>query len=188
MSVAKAYAKALYEAASETKSPAEIGKTCDELQKQLDQVLQVFDASREAEIALVGPVTTSREKAALMDAISKKIGATVLLERFLHLLAVKGRLALLREVRDVFSEVRLAAEGGVAGRVVSAESMSDEDVDGLAKAFSKKLGKRVAFTVSTDPSLLAGVKVTVNGVTYDGTLRSQLVQLKDRFLSAASSR
>ena len=57
---------------------------------------------------------------------------------------------------------------------------TQEDVEALAKAFGKKLNKRVAFHVSTDPSLLAGMKVTVNGVTYDGTLRSQLQKLRDQ--------
>ena len=64
--------------------------------------------------------------------------------------------------------------------------MSEADVDGLAKAFTTKLGKRVSFTVASDPDLLAGVKVTVNGVTYDGTLRAQLEKLRDQFVSTTA--
>jgi F0F1-type ATP synthase delta subunit len=47
------------------------------------------------------------------------------------------------------------------------------------------LGRKVAFRVSTDPSLLAGVRVTVSGVTYDGTLKAQLEQLKDKISMAS---
>jgi F-type H+-transporting ATPase subunit delta len=88
-------------------------------------------------------------------------------------------------ILESYNSVRLLAEGGVPGRLVAAEPVSDQDVQGLAQAFSKKLGKKVAFQVSTDPSLLAGMKVTVNGVTYDGTLRSQLQRLRDRLVAGA---
>jgi F-type H+-transporting ATPase subunit delta len=87
---------------------------------------------------------------------------------------------MLPEVRDTFSEVRLNAEGGVTGKLVSAEPMTDADVQSLSAAFTRKLGRKVAFRVSTDPGLLAGVRVTVNGVTYDGTLKAQLEQLRDK--------
>jgi F-type H+-transporting ATPase subunit delta len=83
------------------------------------------------------------------------------------------------EIRNAYRSVRLEAEGGVSGRLVSADPLSESDIKGLADAFQRKLGKPVAFRVSTDPSLLAGMKVIVNGVTYDGTLKSQLQQLRD---------
>ena len=63
------------------------------------------------------------------------------------------------------------------------DPLKDSDVQGLAQAYEKKLGKRVEFQVSVDPGLLAGLKVTVNGVTYDGTLRSQLDRLKENLSS-----
>lgn len=184
MSVARTYAKALYEAACEKQGQAAVSKTCDEFEKQLDSLLASLKSSREMEIALVAPITTPREKAALVDAISKKMGLSDLLSRFLNILATKDRLGILKEIRDQLAEVRLEAEGGVSGAVVSAEAMSSQDIEELAKAFGKKLGKRVEFRVSTDPALLAGVKVTINGVTYDGSLRSQLEQLRDRFVAA----
>lgn len=182
MSVAKAYAKALYEAAAEGKGQTELSKTCEELEKQLHAFSSAVNGAKESQIVLEGPITTAREKAALITTIAEKLGLHPLLGRFLILMAHKERLGILAEVADVFTDVRLGAEGGVSGKVVSAESMSEADVDSLAKAFTKKLGKKVAFQVSTDPSLLAGVKVTVNGVTYDGSLRSQLEQLRDRFV------
>jgi F-type H+-transporting ATPase subunit delta len=182
MSVAKAYAKALYEAASEGKGQSELSRICDELETQLQTFVKIVSSTKEARIALESPVTTSKEKAAVVDAISKKLEASQLFSRFVHLMASKERLGILAEVADVFTSVRLEAEGGVSGKVISAEPMTDSDVDSLAKAFTKKLGKRVEFQVSTEPSLLAGVKVVVNGVTYDGSLRSQLEQLRDRFV------
>jgi F-type H+-transporting ATPase subunit delta len=180
MSVAKAYAKALFEAAAEGKSQSDMAKACDEIETQLTQFIALMNSSKEAKVALTSPVTTSKDKAGLVEAITAKGGVSPMVSRFLSLLASKGRLEFLPEVRDVFSDVRLAAEGGVSGKLVSAEPMTDADVASLAAAFGRKLGRKVLFRVSTDPSLLAGVRVTVNGVTYDGTLKSQLDQLRDK--------
>lgn len=187
MSVANAYAKALYLAAVESKPAAEAAAICDSLQKQLDMLAVTVESSRELQIALNSPITTTKEKADIVQALAGKVGIQKLATNFLVLLGNKDRLSLLRPILDEFNSVRLLAEGGVPGRMVAAENMSEADVESLAKAFSKKLGKRVAFRVSTDPSLLAGVKVTVNGVTYDGTLRSQLQMLRDRFVAGQAS-
>lgn len=180
MSVAKSYAKALYETAQSAK------QAVAPIEKELDQFLAAMNGSREGNIALTGPVTTAKEKMAVVEAVAQKLGLGDLTRRFLSLLARKERLGLLAEVNEALSEVRLLAEGGVSGVLYSAEPMSASDVDGLASAFSKKLGKKVAFRVEADPTLLAGVKVTVNGVTYDGTLRSQLQRLRDQVASGVS--
>ena len=185
MSVASSYAKALFEAAAEGKSQSELSKACDEIESQLGQLVTLMTSSKEAKVALTSPVTTSKEKAALIQALTTKAGAAPMVSRFATLLASKGRFGLLPEVRDVFTQVRLGAEGGVSGRLEAAEPMSDADVAALAKAFEKKLGRKIAFRVSTNPALLAGVRVTVNGVTYDGTLKSQLDQLRDKISATA---
>lgn len=179
MSVASSYASALYEAARDTKvASAEL----DAIERQLADLVRLIQASKEARVALESPATGAREKAAIIEQIATKAQAAPLLKRFLIILAQKERLPLLESISDAFSEVRITSEGGVLGKIVSADPMEQGDVDGLAKAFTQKLGKRVAFQTSTDPELLAGMKVTVNGVTYDGTLKSQLQRLRDRLL------
>jgi ATP synthase F1 delta subunit len=179
MSLATSYAKALYAAAKDAHATSD---TLDHIENQMDsfgQILQLTDARK----ALLGPVVTIKEKSEILLQIGEKAGYAKLFTQFLILLASKGRLPAFADIRDAFSTVRLEAEGGVAGRLVSAEPIDDADVQGLAGAFGRKLGKKVAFRVSTDPSLLAGMKVTVNGVTYDGSLRSQLQQLRDRLVA-----
>jgi F-type H+-transporting ATPase subunit delta len=181
MSVAKSYARALYETLQEHKVDAQ---AVDTLEAQLEAFSDSVGKSREAKMAFYGPITSSKEKVALVQSISKSMSKesamSSILAQFIELLARKGRMALLPELCVVFHEVRLAAEGGMLGQVISAEPMDAKDVEGLAQSFSKKLGKKVAFKVSVDVALLAGMKVVVNGVTYDGTLRAQLQKLKEQ--------
>lgn len=180
MSVANSYAKALFEAAIESKfSPEQL----DQMGSQLGSFVQATQTSSEAKAGLMSPMTTSREKVLLVEEITKKLPLIPLLGKFILVLAKNGRLPLIGEIREAFRSVRLEHEGGMAGDLVSAEALDQANLDILAEAFGKKLGKKVVFRTSMDPSLLAGIKVTVNGVTYDGTLRSQLQKLRDRFVA-----
>lgn len=182
MSVAKVYAKAFYAYCAENGNSRALSESCFQLEQQMDTVLSVITASKEARIALFGEVTTGKEKAQVIEQLAKILAVDPALSSFLVLLANKRRLKYLPEIRDEFSSVRLSAEGGLVGKLVSAEPVGEADIESLAKTFCKKLGKKVFFRVSIDPSLLAGVKVTVNGVTYDGSLQSQLQRLRDQIV------
>ena len=182
MSVANSYANALYEALCDSQQKDQVIET----ESQLTQLVSVLQSSTEARVALISPLTTLKEKTALIDDLAKKQGFGELETRFILLLSRKGRLDILEEIVEAFHTLRLVRDGGVPGHLTVAEPMSDSDIDTLSKLLGKKLGKKVTFRVSTDPSLLAGMKVTVNGVTYDGTLRSQLLKLRDRFVTGLS--
>ena len=179
--VAKVYAKALFESATGTSAAG-----LDKIQTQLSQFVAALKSSKDLQVMLYAPITTGKEKASITQALADKMGTEPVLSKFLVLVANKDRMNALPEILEEFSAVRIAAEGGLQGRVVAAEAIGDADVASLSQAFTKKLGRKVSFNVSTDPSLLAGVKVTVNGVTYDGTLKSQLERLRDRMLSIHS--
>ncbi len=179
MSVANSYAKALYQTVAQTATADDL----NHIENQFKQILGLLEQSKEVKAALFSPLTNIREKTSLADSIGTKMEFHPGFSRFLSLLAKKGRMSLLPQIHQAFVSVRLAQEGGISGNLVSAEPLSDADVETLAKAFSQKLGKKVAFQVSTDSSLLAGIKVTVNGTTFDGTLRSQLQKLRDRFVT-----
>ncbi|OFZ20132.1 MAG: ATP synthase F1 subunit delta [Bdellovibrionales bacterium GWB1_55_8] len=183
MSVANTYARALFEAASDAKtSKADLGQ----IELELSEFDKMIESSREVRIALYGPLITAKEKVTLVHALNAKAGFLPLVSSFLELLARKNRISSLPKIRDELRSVRLTSEGGLPGKLVSADAMSEADVADLSQAFTKKFGKRVAFQVETDPALLAGVKVTVNGVTYDGTLRSELQRLRDRVSRGAA--
>ena len=185
MSVTRSYAKALYEttkALSNGDGVSALSKTLSEQIFQMDEFLKLLKGSKSLRIALMSPATSSKEKTGIICEISARARFPKLLQEFLCLLARKGRLSILSEILSALEEVRLEAVGGILGKLVSADSIAQPDIEALVWAFSKKLGKRVEFQVATDPSLLAGLKVMIQGVTYDGTLRCQLQKLRERMI------
>lgn len=178
MSVATSYAQALYEAAQEGNQKEDLTS----LVQDLSSLCTIIDQNKEVRVALVSPATSSKEKLQLIEALESKLKFSPLLGRFLQLLAKKGRLSFLSQIVSALEKVRMKASGGTLGELCSADPIDPSDIKEVADAFQKKLGKSVEFRVSTDPRLLAGIKVTVDGVTYDGTLRSQLDRLQNELI------
>jgi len=178
MSVAAVYAKALFESLG---SPG----TGDQVEKEMQGFADTVEGHAELRSVLAGPIATPTEKAAMIKEIATKLNLSSVTQQFLNLLARKERLAILKEIVSAFKVMRLQSAGGLLGQLEAAESISESDVDALAQSFTKKLGKKVAFTVSVNPELLAGMRVTVGGTTYDGSLKTQLSRLRDEVLARA---
>ena len=179
MSVQSSYATALLEAALETGLKA---SDLDRIEQELAAFTGALERSRELSVAMASPIVSSSEKAALALEISRAMGFSELSARFIAIAARKNRVSLFSEIAHAFSEVRLEREGAILGTVVSAGALQKTDLEELSGAFTKRLGRKVVFKSSTDASLLAGLKVTVSGVTYDASLRSQLYQLRDQLV------
>ena len=174
MSVAISYAQALYQVAGK--------ENVKQIEDQLSVLISAIQSSKQLRISLYGPVSTIKEKQAIIDELAKILNCSKMMTQFLSILVRKGRLKALPAIRNAFRAARTVGDGGLIGTLVSADVLNEADIQALTYSFSKKLGKKVSFDSKTDATLLAGVKVTVNGVTYDGTLRSQLHRLRDRLV------
>lgn len=179
MSVSRSYASALLESAIESGMMA---SDLDQIEKELNAFVATVHSSKELKVSLLSPVVASADKSAIAEAVAAKMGFSKLTTNFLSLVARKGRGAILGAIADGFTAVRLESEGATLGQVVSADPLNKEDLEELATTFTRKLGKKVVFKAEVDANLLAGLKVTVNGVTYDGSLRSQLNQIRERLV------
>lgn len=184
MSVAQSYAKALYEASREQGAKAEA------IEAAVFAVAGAFSSSKQLRDVLYSPSTNGADRSKVLSALAEKVASGKegkLVGVFLNLLSGKGRLRVLPDIADAFKKARVEAEGGVLGEVASADALKQEDLDSLARAFGSKLGKKVVFDTRVDSELLAGMKVTVGGVTYDGTLKNQLTRLKDTLIHGGST-
>jgi F-type H+-transporting ATPase subunit delta len=183
MSVAKIYAKALY--ASLREKPG-VNETFKRVRSELSDLSEIISQNRNLEIALFSPASSSSEKTAVIRSLLPKLSVEAVTGHFLQLLASKNRLSLLSDIIDQMDSVRLEADGGVLGVVTSADPLDPSDLESLSQAFSLKLKTHVELKVKVDPTLLAGFKVTVSGVTYDGSLKQQLERLKIQFTAPVS--
>jgi len=177
MSLALGYAKALYETAHEKgMSTAELAG----IQKNLEDFQQILNRSKESYVVFLGPLVTLKQKEEILAQFSAKMGLTPLTTQFLGLLVRKNRLQFLEKITDEYSRLCIESSGSASGLLVSADQVDEAEVNQVKAVFKKRLGKDIQFKVKTNPELIAGMKITVGGVTYDGTLQSKLQRMKDK--------
>ncbi len=97
---------------------------------------------------------------------------------FLALLAERGRLRLLPEIRRQFEALRAEAEGRVRGRLLSAHPLSEQEVGAVAAALARRMGCRVELEPALDPTLLGGFLVELGDRVIDASLRGGLERLR----------
>src|SRR5690606_23268314 len=108
----------------------------------------------------------------------QRVGASAMTKNFILLLLDKDRMgdlpAIVRELRVMLDE----RANRVHAVVTSARPLSAKQEADLVKALQKVSGKSVTVEKQQDPKLLGGVVAQVGDVVYDGSLRTQLENLR----------
>ena len=106
-----------------------------------------------------------------------KVESTVL-RNFLRLLVDRHRLAMLPDIARLFRDMADEKAGRVRGTVVSAIPLDPQSIRQLESTLSQVVQKQVVLETRVDQEVLGGVSTQVGSVVFDGTLRSQLDDLK----------
>ncbi len=170
-SVARRYAKALFSLALES---GRVEAWSDAL-GALGQALR--DAPELAE-ALGDPVHTREERRELVE----KLAGALKLERepanLLLLLADRNRLDRTADVLRAFGELADAQLGRLRARLTSAVPLEPDALDALAGKLSDLTRATVLLERQVEPALLGGVVAQVGSLVYDGSVRTQLEDLR----------
>ena len=68
----------------------------------------------------------------------------------------------------------------VRAQVRSASDLSDGELEALRESLARVTGKAVTIEVRTDPDLLGGAIVQIGSTVYDGSIRTQLDEMRRR--------
>ncbi|MCM0604787.1 MAG: ATP synthase F1 subunit delta [Xanthomonadaceae bacterium] len=178
MSAVKSYAQALFEISPGATAQHALAATIQVARNVSVLVLE----NKEFKVLLESPSFSTKEKAEALGAILSKMGSAPLASKWITLIAEKGRASFLDEIANELEKIVAESEGKLVGDVISSEKIEETELKSLAQSFEKKMGKPVFLRQEKDENLLAGLKVTIGGLTYDGTLRTQLDRLKERFV------
>ena len=175
-SIARRYAKALLD----------IGvahKTFDTLLKELERVVELYASSKELANTLENPVFLPSRRRAVLEEIAKRLAVSKIMRNFLLLLLERGRIAALPMIGREFRGLVDAQAGRIRAQVRSAKPL-DPGVELRLKAvLEKRSGKTVILEKREDPSLLGGIVTQVGDVVYDGSVRTQLDNLRQQLLA-----
>ena len=166
--VARPYARAVYQQATETSSVDSWGDA-------LSLMAAVASDAAMTEV-LDNPQLGKEQKGELLlKVIADKLNQQQI--NLIKLMAENGRLKALPEVVDQFEVFRAEAEGMIDAEAVSAFPLSDEQEQAIAATLKTKLGRAITLTTSTDESLIGGVVIKAGDIIIDGSMKSQLESL-----------
>ena len=169
---ANRYAKALFDVALQEKADV------DQVDRDLQAVIAMMQASPDLEAASKRGSVTDAARKSLMEAVSKAMTLTTPVTKLLVLLAETGKLHYLPDLAASYRERLLAHHNIVRAEVTSAAPLSPEKTQALAESLSKVTGKKVELSTSVDPDLLGGVVARIGSTVYDGSVKTQLEQLR----------
>jgi F-type H+-transporting ATPase subunit delta len=129
---------------------------------------------------LMDPAIPASERHDVLRELAQSHDQPREVRNFMSTLVDHNRAAALPTIAEVFHEEREAGLGIVPAEMATATPMSD-DLRGRAQsALERMTGRKVTLTCRVDPGLLGGAVTRIGSKIYDGSLRTQLSQLRSR--------
>ena len=171
-SLARRYARAVFELGTEQKNLDKVGA-------DLRTLAAALKTSPELVSTLNSPAIRRADRKKVLDALLARIIAQPSTKSLVYLLLDGERLNSLRSISRELDAMIEAKAGRVSAEVVSAKPLDATQLSQIQVALEKLSGKKVDITKREDPKLLGGVLAKVGDVVYDGSLRTQLDNLRD---------
>jgi F-type H+-transporting ATPase subunit delta len=170
-SIGRRYAKALFSLAVDQ-------DRVEPWSDSLRALKVAVDGSPELRDLLQNPVYTKDQRRAVVAKLAAALKLDAEPANLLFLLADRNRLASLDGIAAFFGELADAKLGRIRANVTTASAIG---ADAL-KAIADRLGAATKATVlvehAVDPAIVGGVVAQIGSIVYDGSIRTQLEQLK----------
>lgn len=170
-SIARRYAKALFDLAAEANQ-------VDAWAQSLVSLKKAVESSPELAALLTSPVYTREQRQGLAGELARALGLAEAPRHLVLLLAERNRLASLPAIADTFGRLADEKLGRIRARVTSAVPLTEAEAAALAARLAAASKGQVIVERAVDPALLGGVVAQVGSFVYDGSLRSQLEDLR----------
>jgi F-type H+-transporting ATPase subunit delta len=145
---------------------------------------EIFKSVPEVPVTLDSPAVPRDAKEGLLSALIQKYPVNRITGNFLRILVDHHRIRYFEEICLAYARIVNERKGIVAARVTAAQTLSEEVLARLKSSLSEATGRTVTLDVQTDESLLGGLVVQVGSTVYDGSIRSQLDEMKRRLAEA----
>ena len=138
----------------------------------------LFTENAEFRPAIFQPRLPGAERRAALTAVCDRLEIAGAVRNLCAFLVDQRRVIDFHAIRAAFDEFADQAAGRTRAQVVSASPLGDAQRDRLRAALAARTGQQVEFDESVDSSLLGGAIASVGGLVFDGSLRTQLQQLR----------
>jgi F-type H+-transporting ATPase subunit delta len=175
VSIARRYARALLEAS---------GPAADAVLAQLEGFVSALQESQELADVVNNPAYTVSQRKAVVEKLIAAAGeVNPALVSTLKLLTERGRFGTLPDIARVYRDLVDVRLGRLRGRITSASPLAADALQKIEQSLEKMTQRDVVLEARTDPKLIGGATAQVGSTLYDGSLRAQLDDIKNRLRS-----
>lgn len=94
---------------------------------------------------------------------------------FVKLLLKENRMNIIGDIYTEYMKMLNKEKNILEITIISTDKISDRDAKKIAEKYKKKYSaKEVKYKIETDESIIGGIKVIVDGVVYDDTVKTRL--------------
>ena len=180
IAIARRYAEALADVA-----------TARNQVEQIDNEVRVFaemmKSSRELHDTFASPIVSQSDKLKVLEALIARTRTGEMTGNLLRTMLSHYRLHHVAEVYEQFRREMNERQGLIVAEVTTATRVSEAEQAKLGRTLEHMTGKQVEFKFKTDASLIGGVVTRIGSVVYDGSVRTQLQEIKERLKEGDSA-
>ena len=170
----KEYAEALFMLSEEEGQTKEYREALLTVKESIEENPEYIDFLRSPAIAL------SERLSAIDEAFGDFLPENIL--SFIKLLCENGHIQELLSSINEFNKLVDALLGKALLNVYSAVELTNEQKLALCQKLNKVTEKTVDPVFTVDPSIIGGIKIELDGKTYDGSIKTRLRDIKDVIL------
>ncbi|MGH7873028.1 MAG: ATP synthase F1 subunit delta [Candidatus Binatia bacterium] len=170
--LSRRYTKALFQLAHEDRQEEQIGR-------EIEEFNAAYNAS-ELHKVLTNPAFAIDIRKKILTQVTQSQQLSLLTAHFIALLLERDRLGNLPGIGSSYRRLINEAKGRVDAKVVSASALEPAMVEQLRERLHGISGKDIVLQQDTDPRLLGGLVIELEGKVYDGSIRTQLEKMKQR--------
>ena len=172
LAVARRYAKALLLISKED------GQT-DAYRKELSVFADLMEQENTLNQAITNPLYDSQNRRNVLQAVLVSLGISKTMKSFFLLLFDKGRIGFIGSIDEFYQKLADELKGIARASLTSATELSEDTVEKIRAALSKKIKKKIALTVAQDPELIGGIVTKIGDLVWDGSIKTQLANMKE---------
>jgi F-type H+-transporting ATPase subunit delta len=168
--VARRYARAVFQLASERDAGDAVRADCQALERMLKDSAEFAGV---VQSPVLPPAEQQRVLRGLLDG-----HAHPLTLQFLCFLAQKGRLVHLGAICTMYETLYCDRNGILKAMVTSTVALTPEQTQSIHTRLEQRFQRTIEADSRVDPSLLGGFKVSIGDTILDFTIQAQLARLR----------
>ncbi|HOU55971.1 MAG TPA: ATP synthase F1 subunit delta [Smithellaceae bacterium] len=170
--ISKRYARAFFDIAGEEKK-------LEQYYNELHQFSSVIAQNKDLGGFLANPIFEQEIKKKVLEKIIGKLSLSPMTINFLKLLIDKKRIDILPDIETCYRQLMDETLQKVRVTVKTAFPLSGEMQSYITSSLKKMTGRTVDVTVENDKNLLGGIVIGVGDTLYDGSIKSQLNNMRN---------